>query len=57
VPYRPDAAVVSPVKEFSEQAIGDEQRRSGLVGPAYRTGPDAEPFTALLGHLGRRDRR
>jgi uncharacterized protein (TIGR03086 family) len=56
VPYRPDAAVVSTVKEFSEQAIGDEQRRSGLFGPAYRTVPDAEPFTALLGHLGRPDR-
>jgi len=54
VPYSPDGAVVGAVHQFAGQAIGDEQRQRGLFGPAYPTGSDAAPLTALLGHLGRR---
>jgi uncharacterized protein (TIGR03086 family) len=54
VDYRPDDDVVAAVRDFASTAIGDEQRRRGLVGPAVPTAPDADPFIATLGHLGRR---
>ena len=57
VPYQPDDAVVAAVHEFAGQAIGDAQRAAGLFGPPHPTAADADRFTALLGHLGRRGQR
>ncbi len=54
LPYRPDDAVVAAVHAFASKAIGDDQRKAGLFGPPRPAGADAGPFTALLGHLGRR---
>jgi hypothetical protein len=53
VPYAPDDAVVDAVLELASQNGGDEQRSDGMFGPALPTAPDAPPFTALLGLLGR----
>jgi uncharacterized protein (TIGR03086 family) len=52
--YQPDEAVVDAVHGFATVAIGEGQREQGLIGPAVPTPADADPFTALLGHLGRR---
>jgi hypothetical protein len=46
--------VVEAVQEFAGMAIGDDQRAAGLFGAAVPTTADADQFTALLGHLGRR---
>lgn len=54
VSYHPDAAVVAAVQDFAGTAIGAEQRRQGLFGPACPTGSHADRLTATLGHLGRR---
>ncbi|MEV4314758.1 TIGR03086 family metal-binding protein [Actinocrispum sp. NPDC049592] len=53
VPYKPDDTVVTAVGEYAMTAIGDASR-GGPFGPVVPVGPDADPFTALLGHLGRR---
>ena len=53
VGYRPDGTVVAAVREFTAMAIGDQQRRHGLFGPALAIGADADPLTATLAHLGR----
>jgi uncharacterized protein (TIGR03086 family) len=54
VGYRPDEAVVATVRGFAVAVIGDRERAHGLFGPALLAGPDADPFTATLAHLGRR---
>jgi uncharacterized protein (TIGR03086 family) len=52
--YRPDDDAVAAVREFAGAAIGDEQRRNGLFGPALPTHAHAEDLTRLLAHLGRK---
>jgi uncharacterized protein (TIGR03086 family) len=54
VEYRPDGAVVAAAQAFTRMAVDDEQRATGLFGPAHPVGPDADPWTATLAHLGRR---
>lgn len=53
VSYKPDDAVVTAVGEYAMTAIS-EAPRGGPFGPVIRVAADADPFTALLGHLGRR---
>lgn len=54
VAYQPDSEVVKAVRAFVTVAVGDAQREQGLFGPAVPTPEPADPFVALLGHLGRR---
>lgn len=49
-PYKPDFAVITAVWEYAKTAIG-EAPRGGPFGPVVPA--EADPFTALLGHLGR----
>jgi uncharacterized protein (TIGR03086 family) len=53
VSYKPDDAVISAVGEYVMTAIG-EAPRGGPFGPVIPVAAEADPFTALLGHLGRR---
>jgi len=53
VDYRPDEMVVAAVHAFASAAVDATQRAKGLFGPPVATGPEAGPFVALLGHLGR----
>jgi uncharacterized protein (TIGR03086 family) len=53
MPYKPDDAVVMAVREYAMTAIS-ETPRGGPFGPVIQVAADADPFTALLGHLGRR---
>jgi uncharacterized protein (TIGR03086 family) len=54
LPYPADPAVVAAVRTFATQAVGDQQRQAGLFA-AVPVETTAEPITALLAHLGRRD--
>src|SRR3989440_3839402 len=54
LPYPSDPAVVTAVRDFSAQAIGDQQRQAGLFAEAVVVNPDTQPLKALLAHLGRR---
>jgi uncharacterized protein (TIGR03086 family) len=54
LPHPADPAVVAAVQAFAARAIGDHQRAAGLFAAPVATGTDAEPFTVLLAHLGRR---
>ncbi|HEV2779665.1 MAG TPA: TIGR03086 family metal-binding protein [Actinophytocola sp.] len=54
VAYHPDPAAIAAVRDFAAVTVGDEQRARGLFGPPVPTPPDADPFTATLGFLGRR---
>jgi hypothetical protein len=53
VSYKPDDAVVTAVGEYATTAIS-EAPRGGRFGPVIRVAAEADAFTALLGHLGRR---
>ncbi|SMD24974.1 DinB family protein [Kibdelosporangium aridum] len=53
VPYQPDDAVVRAVQTYAMSAIS-EAPRGGPFGPVVSVAADADPFTALLGYLGRR---
>ncbi|MBP2329184.1 hypothetical protein JOF56_009569 [Kibdelosporangium banguiense] len=53
VPYKPDDAVVTAVREYAMTAIS-EAPRGGPFGPVVLVAVEADPFTALLGHLSRR---
>jgi uncharacterized protein (TIGR03086 family) len=52
VTYRPDAAVVAAVRDYSATITGP-RRRADLFGPPVPTAPEADPFAATLGQLGR----
>ncbi|WP_051793555.1 TIGR03086 family metal-binding protein [Kibdelosporangium aridum] len=52
VPYQPDDAVVTATRTYAVTAIS-EAPRGGPFGPVVPVTADADPFTALLGHLGR----
>jgi hypothetical protein len=54
IAYHPDGEVVNAVRAFATAVVDADRRERGLFGPAVATPPDADPFTALLGHLGRR---
>jgi uncharacterized protein (TIGR03086 family) len=49
-----DPDVVAAVHHFAAQAIGEPQRQTGLFAAPCPVDADAEPFTRLLAHLGRR---
>lgn len=53
VPYQPDDAVVTAAQTYAMSAIS-EVPRGGPFGPVAPVAADADPFTALLGYLGRR---
>ncbi|MFC0111498.1 TIGR03086 family metal-binding protein [Kibdelosporangium aridum] len=53
VPYQPADAVVRAVQTYAMSAIS-EAPRGGPFGPVVSVAADADPFTALLGYLGRR---
>jgi uncharacterized protein (TIGR03086 family) len=55
VPYRADPAVVAAAHTFATEAVGDQQRQAGLFAAAVPVETTAEPITALLAHLGRRN--
>jgi uncharacterized protein (TIGR03086 family) len=53
VPYKPDPEIVAAVRDFASVTVTDQFRERGTFGPAVPTPPDADAFTATLGHLGR----
>ncbi|GIH97535.1 TIGR03086 family metal-binding protein [Planobispora siamensis] len=53
VEYPADAAVVRAVQGFAEQIVGDGPRHGDRFAEPVPVGPDAAPFAALLGYLGR----
>jgi len=53
LPYPADHGVVAAVQAFAAQAVGDQQRQAGLFAAPIPVGPDAQPLTVLLAHLGR----
>ncbi|MFI0444063.1 TIGR03086 family metal-binding protein [Actinomadura sp. 6N118] len=53
IEYRADPEIVETVRAYAQHGVGDEQRRAGLFAEPLPIPATADPFVALLTHLGR----